>query len=96
MKELQTLYILAFWCFTKIESACDGDSKPSDIYFTSKSGGNVPEKTRCCFPFTYKGISYNQCINVDHQENLPWCATENSYEDNEKWGNCVPYPGELI
>lgn len=28
----------------------------------------------CVFPFTYIGITYNECTNVDH--NQGWCATK--------------------
>ncbi|KAL9957186.1 hypothetical protein ACROYT_G038793 [Oculina patagonica] len=36
----------------------------------------------CHFPFTYKGVKYEECTTKDYS--APWCATN----DGEKWGVC--------
>ena len=40
----------------------------------------------CIFPFTYKGITYNSCTDVE--EDRPWCATGTDYEGNLDFGFC--------
>ncbi len=43
---------------------------------------------KCCsLPFTYKGVTYNSCTNVDH--NKLWCSLDANYKG--KWGNCGKY-----
>ncbi|XP_065830656.1 deleted in malignant brain tumors 1 protein-like isoform X2 [Oscarella lobularis] len=45
------------------------------------------EERKCVFPFTYKGVEWNSCTNIDH--NQPWCATKpGAYEDHKSWRNC--------
>ncbi|XP_067041766.1 epididymal sperm-binding protein 1-like isoform X3 [Acropora muricata] len=40
---------------------------------------------KCCsFPFTYKGVTYNSCTNIDH--NMLWCSLDTCYKG--RWGNC--------
>ncbi|XP_078695151.1 uncharacterized protein LOC144924079 isoform X4 [Branchiostoma floridae x Branchiostoma belcheri] len=38
----------------------------------------------CHFPFTYGGITYNSCTNVDHHR--PWCSFTAVYQG--RWKNC--------
>ena len=30
----------------------------------------------CVFPFKYNGEEYNQCITVDSENEVPWCAVQ--------------------
>jgi len=46
-------------------------------------GGNG-KGGECHFPFTFKGKTYHNCTEVDH--NQPWCSMHSEY--NGKWGNC--------
>ena len=40
----------------------------------------------CVFPFTYQGVSYNQCINKDRSQF--WCSLTSNYDTDKKLGNC--------
>ncbi|KAJ7384832.1 hypothetical protein OS493_019509 [Desmophyllum pertusum] len=40
----------------------------------------------CHFPFTYKGVIYEECTNKDLVE--PWCSTNGKY----RWGVCAVIP----
>ena len=41
----------------------------------------------CVFPFVYKNVEYNHCINND--QSTYWCATQtNSNGTYSKWKNC--------
>ncbi len=43
----------------------------------------------CVFPFTYKGVEYKACTNVDDTEKKYWCANACDYtEKNNKRGIC--------
>ncbi len=41
-------------------------------------GGNVkvPSGTRCVFPFSFRGVTYNECILVGATDGVPWCSTQ--------------------
>ena len=47
--------------------------------------GGTANGSRCAFPFTYKGVSYDECITLDHDDR--WCSTTSVY--NGTWGNCA-------
>jgi hypothetical protein len=32
--------------------------------------------TQCVFPFTYKGVTYNECTLADSSSSVAWCSTE--------------------
>ena len=59
----------------------------SEIYFYFV---NFLEYHACChFPFTYKGVTYNQCkITCDNKR--PWCATQVDVDGkyNGLWTYC--------
>ena len=42
----------------------------------------------CHFPFTYNGIKYEGCTDIDHDR--LWCSTEvdENGDYNGKWGDC--------
>ena len=40
----------------------------------------------CVFPFSYKGVTYNHCTDVDNDRRL-WCAYTPYY--NGQWGTCM-------
>ena len=41
----------------------------------------------CVFPFTYAGVQYAQCTDVDSVTGRPWCATASEYSSSE-WRFC--------
>ena len=56
-----------------------------------------PDKTtsgQCCsIPFSYKGVTYNNCTQVDHHR--PWCSLDPVYKG--RWGNCRKFtPYKLV
>ncbi|XP_068750538.1 uncharacterized protein [Montipora capricornis] len=64
-----------------------------DTYYRGRWGNCEPEcKTKttngkcCSLPFTYKGVTYNSCTKVDH--NQLWCSLDTYYRG--RWGNCEP------
>ena len=38
----------------------------------------------CSIPFTYKGVTYNSCTDVDHHR--LWCSLDSQYKGH--WENC--------
>ena len=70
---------------TRVDYACNSPSEKSDIYLTF--GGNALQGTPCCFPFTYRGVTYDKCTYADHKQ--PWCGVTELYESNFVWGNCL-------
>ena len=47
----------------------------------------------CAFPFTYKGIVYNDCTTKDAKS--PWCAYDSNYQ-NGRWKYCKADAGITI
>ena len=43
----------------------------------------APAGSTCFFPFTYNGISYSTCTNLDND--AMWCYTDSA---GSAWGNC--------
>ena len=45
----------------------------------------------CVFPFVFKSKNYTTCTADGDKDNVPWCATSNSYnwENEFKWGVCT-------
>ena len=43
----------------------------------------APAGSACVFPFTYEGISYSTCTNIDND--AMWCYTDSA---GSNWGNC--------
>ncbi|CAH3028582.1 unnamed protein product, partial [Porites evermanni] len=39
----------------------------------------------CSIPFTYRGVTYKSCTNVNHHR--LWCSLDSQYKGN--WGNCM-------
>ena len=64
----------------------------------SRITNNDPGKL-CIFPFKYKGVTYNECTNVDNEiigANIFWCATKVDEDgelaaDSRHWGECNEY-----
>ena len=57
------------------------------------TGGSVPEGSACVFPFTFDGVTYNECTDVSN-DSTEWCALESDYawvdaSNPGLWGNCV-------
>lgn len=49
--------------------------------------GGTASGEECIFPFWYKGVQYDGCTTVAHNE--PWCATKQKGRQKVKaWGNC--------
>ena len=43
---------------------------------------------QCVFPFTYKGVEYTECTDVDVWYGT-WCATTDDFENNpDMWMRC--------
>ena len=48
----------------------------------------------CIFPFTYDGVTYNNCTIVNDPDNHPWCSTKvdeagNHVKSGRYWGYCA-------
>ncbi|XP_054464422.1 matrix metalloproteinase-9 [Anoplopoma fimbria] len=75
------------WCATT--SNFDNDQKygfcPSRD--TSVIGGNA-EGEPCQFPFVFLGKKYDSCTSEGRGDGKLWCATTDSYDDDNKWGFC--------
>ena len=39
------------------------------------TGGSVGEGSPCLFPFTYSGVTYNECTAIDNGA-VEWCSLE--------------------
>ena len=47
----------------------------------------------CVFPFKYQGETFYGCTHVNQASLRPWCATNETYDENELntnklWGDC--------
>ncbi len=47
----------------------------------------------CIFPFTYEGVTYNNCTIVNDPDDKPWCSTNLDEDGNHVvsgryWGHC--------
>ncbi|XP_078701529.1 macrophage mannose receptor 1-like [Branchiostoma floridae x Branchiostoma belcheri] len=62
----------------------DGPCTTADRKFICQ----VSPGSKCHFPFTYKGKTYNSCTRVDHSR--PWCSLTAVYQG--KWKNCAEPP----
>ena len=52
------------------------------------NGGNVNDEP-CVFPFIFKGVVYQTCTTIGHDQ--PWCYTmvnEDGVGVEGQWGNC--------
>ena len=49
-------------------------------------GGNA-QGAPCVIPFTYQGVRYTKCTDVNHDK--PWCATTEDYDTDHQWGDCT-------
>ena len=48
--------------------------------------GNA-ENATCAFPFTFEGLSWNQCT-YKGRGGRPWCSTTSDYDTDKKYGYC--------
>lgn len=68
-----------------------GGSVPSGTSGLSV-GRAAPRGTECRFPFSYKNVSYGQCIGADNG-GIAWCSTMQGGGENTRaagtWGNCL-------
>ena len=54
---------------------------------TTLDNKNTPSpKQSCVFPFSYKGVTYEECTS-DETEYF-WCGTESIVTDEVGWGYC--------
>ncbi|XP_064636471.1 IgGFc-binding protein-like [Lineus longissimus] len=53
-------------------------------YKTDQMFGYCPKP--CVFPFTHKGVTYNECTGTDK----PWCATVADFKNDDQWKYCPP------
>merc|ERR1712142_812663 len=72
-----------------------GPSCPIETTCMTNSGAAANKP--CIFPFSWRGITYNECTWVEYHntEYKPWCSTmvdENGAHigGQGKWGNCGP------
>ncbi len=54
----------------------------------------------CIFPFTYEGVTYNNCTVANDPDNMPWCSTKvdedgNHVKAGRYWGHCDPDCNEI-
>ncbi|KJE90649.1 hypothetical protein CAOG_01926 [Capsaspora owczarzaki ATCC 30864] len=56
-------------------------------YYTDVTYGGTANGLPCVFPFTYKGVVYTQCTNVDNHRD--WCYTDPDYASRRRWGFCL-------
>ena len=52
-----------------------------------QTGGGNGKAGCCVFPFTYRGIQYLDCTDLDHDQK--WCAVTSDYDVDGQWGNCI-------
>ena len=61
---------------------------------------NIDPGKRCNFPFEYKGVTYNECTDVDSEKKngtkFFWCATKVNEDgkfsqESWHWGECNEY-----
>ena len=80
------LVIEMLCCFINLKlDECDTTSCK-----TTSSGAELCE--RCQFPFIYKGITYENCTDID--QNGYWCSTKTFASGDHKmgfWGFCQDY-----
>ncbi|XP_061416086.1 hyaluronan-binding protein 2-like [Lethenteron reissneri] len=50
------------------------------------SGGTARHGARCHFPFSHKGVDYQEC--VPDGQGKTWCATTHELDKDGKWGYC--------
>ena len=48
----------------------------------------------CVFPFTYGGLSFDQCVDLDRGGDRRWCSTTADYDADGKWGYCGKCTGQ--
>ena len=71
--------MLTLWLHTFLGTGC----------VTELTGGGKEKGKPCVFPFSYKGVNYTKCTDVDHS--MHWCSTntdENGHHIGGKWGDC--------
>ena len=59
--------------------------------------GNGVFNRNCQLPFTYSGVTYDECTAIDNDD-IPWCSTFVDGTGNHvkgHWGNCAPISLEL-
>ena len=62
-------------------------------YRKANSSGSGDFVYECDFPFSYQGITYNECISTNH--NAEWCY-HNGGGDWGSWGDCEPVSNLLV
>ena len=60
---------------------------------TSNSPNDSTARSKCIFPFLYKGQSYEKCTSDFSENGKPWCAINiqpltEVPEDGFHWGDC--------
>eukprot|EP00808_Paulinella_micropora_P020507 g1892.t1 len=53
---------------------------------TTGAGCQTTAGNLCVFPFTYRGVTYNNCASVDNN-GVSWCYDSRG---SKKWGDCDP------
>jgi hypothetical protein len=56
--------------------------------------GNEPDGTNCVFPFKYRTIQWNSCIETVYGQ--PWCATTADFDADGRWGYCSLRGSHLV
>ncbi|XP_076015460.1 matrix metalloproteinase-9 [Genypterus blacodes] len=75
------------WCATTDNFDTDKKYGFCPNHDTAVIGGNS-EGEPCQFPFVFLGKTYTSCTSEGRGDGKLWCATTDSYDNDQKWGFC--------
>ena len=51
------------------------------------SAATIEDGRQCQLPFTYNGITYWNCTDLNNND-IPWCSLQRNHVAGVPWGNC--------